>query len=367
MLMRGRREFLLAATGTSLVAGRAGYFALGESRGKRCFLTPEGRPFFSVAMNHIDPATLRYGSMWRERYGNDTERWLRSRVRRDLRDWGFNSVGWVQDMASNGVTNHKQSRNFTFEEYQALGLPYCHMLPVAEFHHWDAQNKQPDFFAPEFAEWCDYVAREHCARMREDRKLIGYFLVDCPAWVHTHPHSRWRGAIFDWKRLENAEGRAELTRVATQYYRVVHEAIRRYDPNHLILGDRYEANGRMAEEVLLAAKPYVDVMSFQDFGRPRETAARLEMWARRTGKPVLLADAGRGEGPANGKRHVGTEYREIMEAVVGMEACVGFHLCGAYLKNRVRKKGLRDENDVVDMEAVHNVRRVNRELGWRAR
>jgi hypothetical protein len=365
--MLERREFLVTAAAAPLSAGRAGYFALGESSGRRCFLTPEGKPFFSLAMNHIDPATLRYGNLWRERYSNDTHRWLRQRVRRDLLNWGFNSVGWVQDMASNGATNHKQSRNFTIEEYQALGLPYCHMLPVAEFHHWDAQNRQPDFFAPEFAEWCDYVAREHCAPMREDRNLIGYFLVDCPAWVHTHPHSRWRGAIFDYRELERAEGRQELTRIAAQYYRVVYEAIRRYDPNHLILGDRYEANGRMAEEVLLAAVPYVDVMSFQDFGKPKDMARRLSKWASRTGKPVLLADAGRGESAPDGRRHTGGEYREIFEAAAGVPECVGFHLCGAYLRNRVRKKGLRDENDVPDDEAVRNVTNVNRELLSKAR
>ena len=61
-------------------------------------------------------------------------------------------------------------------------------------------------------------------------------------------------------------GRAELTKLSTRYYEVTHGAIRRYDKHHLILGDRYEANAPLPDEVLAAAKPFVDVFSFQHFG-----------------------------------------------------------------------------------------------------
>src|SRR5205814_291609 len=69
------------------------------------------------------------------------------------------------------------------------------------------------------------------------------------------------------------------------------DAIRRYDPHHLILGDRYEANAPLPIEVINAAKPLVDVLSFQDFKDP---VAQLAAWHRETGKPVLWADGARG-------------------------------------------------------------------------
>ena len=47
--------------------------------------------------------------------------------------------------------------------------------------------------------------------------------------------------MFDPARLESEAGRTELFKLAERYYRVTHDAIRRYDPHHLILGDRYEA------------------------------------------------------------------------------------------------------------------------------
>ena len=107
---------------------------------------------------------------------------------RQLGDW----LAAGQEVVTRGLRNHRHSRAFTYEEYQWLGLPYCHMLPFADFHQWEAETIYPDFASPEFAQWCDYVAREYCARMKDDPKLIGYFYVDCPTWIHTRPPSAWR-------------------------------------------------------------------------------------------------------------------------------------------------------------------------------
>jgi hypothetical protein len=118
-------------------------------------------------------------------------------VRPDLDAWGFNSVGWTQEVVTRGLSNHRHSRAFTWEEYQWLGLPDCHQLPFANFHQWEMETKNPQLDSPEFADWCDYVAREHCARMQDDPKLIGYFYLDCPTWIHTPPGTEWKGPMFD--------------------------------------------------------------------------------------------------------------------------------------------------------------------------
>lgn len=66
---------------------------------------------------------------------------------------------------------------------------------------------------------------------------------------------------FNPKRLQTESGRLELRALATRYYRITHEAIRRYDPHHLIIGDRYEAGQPIADEVIAAALPFVDVLA----------------------------------------------------------------------------------------------------------
>lgn len=289
------------------------------------------------------------------------ERWLKESVAPDLQNWGFNSVGWTQEVVTRGVTNHRHSRAFTFEEYQWLGMPYCHQLPFADFHQWEAETRYPDFSSPEFAEWCDYVAREHCARMKDDPKLIGYFYIDCPTWIHTTPFMEWKGPLFDPARLATDAGRKELFDLASRYYRITAEAVRRYDKHHLILGDRYEAKRPIADEVIEAAKPFVDVLSFQHFGSPREVCEGLAHWHRKSGKPVLLADyAGMVKLPDGNPRHNGAAYAETLQGLREQPGCVGVHLCGAYLRNEVRKRALRDAAEKPDTEVLDAITRANR-------
>lgn len=371
----GRRAFLksAAATGLSaLVPGRlrgaasGKFFTTSQRGGRWWFITPDGKPFFSIALNHIDPSPLRYaenGDLWARKYGNSMERWLKESVAPDLRAWGFNSVGWTQEVVTRGPTNHRHSRAFTFEEYQWLGLPYCHQLPFADFHQWENETRYPDFASREFADWCDYVAREHCARMAADPKLIGYFYIDCPTWIHARPENKWRGPLFDPAKLKSETGRQELSDLATRYYRVTHDAIRRYDKHHLILGDRYEANAPIAEEVIRAARPFVDVLSFQHFSTPEKVKGDLTRWHEFSGKPVLLADGARpipGEGDT--KRHDPKGYADTLATLREVRGCLGFHVCGAYLRNNARKRGLRDAREQPDKEAIAGITAANREV-----
>lgn len=349
-----------------------GFFTTRQSGGRWWLATPEGKRFFSLGLNHIDPASLRYGKnvrIWRDKYGNSMERWLKESVRPNLLDWGFNSVGWVQEVVTREKGNHRHSRNFTFEEYQWLDMPYCHMLPFSEIHQWEVETRLPDIRGKGFAEWCDVVAREHCARYADDPKLIGYFYSDCPVWVHHREGNAWRGSLFDPDRLSSEAGRRELFELATKYYQVTHDAIRRYDPHHLILGDRYEANAPLPEEVVRAALPYVDVISFQCFRGAAVVKEKLGRWARFVRKPILLADSATWRGndpPATlGIRYRYQDpagYRAIVDELRAIPESVGFHLCGAYIRNETRKCGLLSEDETPDAVAIQGIRQTNREV-----
>lgn len=367
-----RRQFLATTAAATLASPRslraapeAKFFTLAQRKGRWWLITPEGKPFFSIALNHIDPSPLRYtanGDLWSRKYGNSMERWLKESVATDLHDWGFNSVGWTQEVVTRGLTNHRHSRTFTFEEYQWLGLPYCHQLPFADFHQWEAETRYPDFHSAEFAEWCDYVAREHCARMAGDPKLIGYFYIDCPTWIHTRPESAWKGPLFEPEKLKTEAGRKDLTALASKWYRVTHDAIRRYDRQHLILGDRYEAKAPIAEEVIRAALPYVDVLSFQHFLPADAVAANLRKWHDLTGKPVLLADhAISNRRPDGVQLHDGQGYAETLSTLQSLPGCVGYHLCGAYLRNTTRNRALRAADETPDTNALTTITKANRE------
>ena len=319
-----------------------------------------------MGLNHIDSASLRYienKHIWHDQYANSMRKWLQQ-VRTDLQNWGFNTVGWVQEVVTREVENHRHSRNFTYEEYQWLDMPYCHMLPFVDFHQWEVETLNADVKGKSFAQWCDYVARAHCGRFVDDPKLIGYFYCDCPTWVHIHKDNAWKGPLFDPERLKSAAGRRELLELAQTYYRVTHDAIRRYDKNHLILADRYEAKAPLPDEVVQAALPYVDVLAFQCFGGADIVQEKLGYWDKNFDKPILLADNAnwrKGHSPQRGSYQNPVVYGQVMQALRNMSHCIGYHLCGAYVRNRVRRCGLRDGQNAIDIEGTEGIRKVNME------
>ena len=353
--------------------GTPGFFRLRQVDGRWWLITPDGHRFWSIGMNHIDAAAIRFPvsrDVWQREYQNSQEKWLAS-IGDDLRDWGFNTIGWTQEVVIITDSYHRHSRPFTFEEYQWAGMPYCHLLPFTEAHQWQVEVRQPDLMSSDFEEWCDYVARDQCARMRDDPKLIGYFYCDCPQWVHSSEETAWRGSLADPEWLNSKAGKRRLAALAQRYYQVTRDAIRRYDRNHLILGDRWEANRALPEEVILAALPYVDVLSFQCFGSPANIESKMRRWARLTQRPVLLADAAGwkagpddldGWPPSADRNHDAEHYRRVMDALLKIPQCVGYHLCGAHIRNNARRYGFRDEHNRLVPETAEGIRTVNDEV-----
>ena len=339
-----------------------GFFTVDRRKDHWWLITPEGAPFFTIGLNHIDPASLRYPEnihIWHDKYDGSTIQWLKQSVAPNLIEWGFNTVGWEQEVT---VRQWRHSRSFTSDEYRALNMAYCHMLPFTESHQWEQHTRHFDFYSSEWEEWCEYVARSHCAELSEDPNLIGYFYSDCPTWIHQRDINQWRGPIFDPDQLKTESGRNELRKLAQRYYKTTHDAIRRFDKNHLILGDRYEANAAIALEVVKAALPYVDIISFQDF---RDPVTHLDHWHKTTGKPVLLADAAKIKWrtePGEFTRNDGSWYANTIEQLHQNPGCIGFHLCGAYQRNKARRYGLLDEDENPDIANIKLIKAANQKI-----
>ena len=108
-------------------------------------------------------------------------------------------------------------------------------------------------------------------------------------------------------------------------------------------------------------KPFVDVLSFQDF---RDPVTHLDEWHKKTGKPVLLADfAGvQGKMVDGFKPNNGPWYAETLDALYKNPGCIGFHLCGAYQRNKARRRGLLDERENPDQEHVEQMTAANKKV-----
>lgn len=259
----------------------------------------------------------------------DGEAWCRATVER-LRDWGFNAVGSDSDreLRHRGL-RHTILLRMGAEPATAKRDPDDYIMP----HRGGPCSAFPNVFSPRFPAFCDAVAARLCAPNRDDADLVGYFIDNELAWwgrkeekvrdgtglvdavaalPETHT-ARVALAAFAADRgkaadaLDESDKAAFLGRIAERYFAVTAAAIRRADPNHLVLGCRFagtfgahpvvwEAAGRHCDVVTVNQYPTVDFKTRRlTAHHPAEKGmtdwlAALERLQRRAGKPVMITE-----------------------------------------------------------------------------
>ncbi|GIU74507.1 MAG: hypothetical protein KatS3mg004_1594 [Bryobacteraceae bacterium] len=349
--------------------GRAGFFRVAQIEGRWFLLDPHGHPFFSTGMDlvgwkqgsfatrvtgreflfeklppagpawltpgrdvsfHVANIMRRYGENWQEE-------WKKSVLAR-LKNWGFNTIGnWSDpDIATTAG--------------MAYVLPLSGWTTKKTFPFpWDF----PDVFSEEFERNVDEAARKQCAPLRDDPNLIGWFIGNEPHWAREFGSLKpWAEMLLEdpepsatkaelLRRLkENPEKAEEIRRGWTyvcgrKYFETIIAAIRRHDPNHLILGIRFAGNP--ADEWVEMSSLF-DVFSIniytEDF---RPDPARLDRYARLSGRPVLIGEftacaPGRGlQGlfywthKVKDQTQRGIAYRYYVENAAAHPALIGTH------------------------------------------
>jgi len=404
-----------------------GYFYLHKGEGRWWFVDPEGHPFISLGVNHIKAETLQelYNrSVFDGKYGT-AEKFYES-VIRDLTDWGFNTLG-----------------NYNDDEIPHV-LPFIHVFRFLNisgyFASWSFREQYaplayeyfPDVFSSSWREACKEKVVEACSRYRENPLLLGYFYSDVPVWTQADRwtdatlrmegmtpgkqvylktlRERYRGRIADfnaaygtaykgWDEILEApfnrlavnnraqvmaDDEAFLRCIAKEYYAYVHGLIREYDPNHALLGDRYDGNAGIPDFVLAEARDYIDALSLQYYQLDALDVhiARIDRWHDLTAKPVTDTDSSysvpKPKMPDPYGPHVADQkerglcYKRYAETFFGRPYAVGWHWCG-YIDARKgsgppgkqlihQHSGLKDEFDEPHHDAVEIIASTNRRI-----
>ena len=326
--------------------GTSGYFRIAKTtEGQWWFVTPDGQPFYYKGVCAVNRA----GTMGGRRalpgpYAATIDRKYNYQQSPDafvtaslhtLRTHGFNALGaWATEEFFNKGMPFTEIIEF-FKEG-----PF---LPSA-----NGKGGLPDIFDPEWMVNADRKARALCTPLRYSRELVGYFTdneigfgkvedtqfdlgfqagqfdysllrlvlaMDSSraaykeAWkfvLERHGNSfrtlsqDWKVAIAnseDMKMLNNMKARIQDPSYdadaaafskwyAERYFKISHDLIRRYDPNHLILGCRF--GGPPPFYVLDAMKPWVDVISANNY-QPI-LYDRYDTLYKYTGLPLLIGE-----------------------------------------------------------------------------
>ena len=289
------KKIALMSAALAAFSATAGFYRTEKADGGWRVLDPEGKPITVLAIekaNMRGPYCEKLGSYPYEeamkRRGETRETWV-ARTAERLRAWGFNVLGTSCD-------DWLKRKGFGYTEMFAFGGRMAQKGGEYCISPWKGAPCQafPNVFHPEFKRLCDEVAKEGCARHRDDPGLLGYYLDNELNWwgdgdwyrpgmldhvLRTLPagHLAYRVALKTLERTakvgaqaylalpeaEKAEARSLFARiVAREYFKITTEAIRRYDPNHLILGCRFAGVQGGSDEAWSSAGKYCDVVSF---------------------------------------------------------------------------------------------------------
>jgi hypothetical protein len=276
------------SAGMDLVGYRQGSFATDISRREYLFehLPPPGPPWLDpgkVVSFYIANIMLRFGADW-------PGKWQEHTIAR-LKSWGFNTVANWSD----------------YEVATRSGMPY-----VIPLHGWETRKmfpfpwNFPDVFSKDFEDNVDAAARRQLAPLKDDANLIGWFVGNEPQWARNF------GSIVPWPDMLLADPEPSATKAkleellaaapanrqqvkddflytcARRYFEVITAALRRHDPNHLVLGIRFAGtpNDRWIEMSRL-----FDVFSVNIYSRDfAPDPAAIRRYGEVSGKPVLIGE-----------------------------------------------------------------------------
>jgi len=317
-----------------------GAFHCEQLDGRWWMITPEGSAFYALGTDHC-----RFGGHFCEKLGyapyerNNLAKyggagpWIEQTLTR-LRDWQFN-------LLAAGDDESLRHRGLAHTEFVAFGTIFAGQDDIVPKTTWTGF---PNVFSPQWEEHCDRTAAAQCAPNVGDSWLLGYFLDNELEWYgktgteagifleamkkpaeHTAKQALvallkqhhdtiegfnrvWGTTFGSWEELAQPQAtlavpasaeaerdwRGYLRLVADRYFAVTTAAIRKHDPEHMVIGCRFAGQ---APGIWDLCGKYCDVVTFNYYGRvDLETGDAyglpelLAQWHAQAGKPMMITE-----------------------------------------------------------------------------
>jgi len=283
-------------------AVRATGFFRTEKIGDRWWLvTPDGHLYFNVAVNAVAAP----------KNGKDADAAAFARRATDeLRELGFNGAG---NWSAPSLAKVPHPLPWCLRLDFASTFAKEHGQTYATSGHTGFSEQCLPVFHPDFPQWAERYASA-LDRTAKDPALLGIFTdneLQCPKDLldrflrldGTKPYfaplraaaEAWlsaRGETTDPAKLTARDRFEFIGHVFGTYARIVHDAIRRHDKNHLILGSRYHDRTSQHHNPFFwsAVAPYIDVAAvnyYKIWGPQRED---IDGWSAAMNRPILLTE-----------------------------------------------------------------------------
>jgi hypothetical protein len=369
-----------------------GFFHTNLIDGRWWLIDPDGRRFIHQGIASVRPVPTKgaHAAMI-ERFGSP-EGWA-SQTAAFLHGHGFNGIGaWSDDAALRPADNrlvYTKLWNFMSAYGKKRGGTY------QKPGHTGYPGDCPFIFDPGFPAFCEEHARQ-LAATRDDPWLLGHFTdnelpwnlkmldryLKLPASDHGHlAATRWLKQRHGGRTITDRDREDFVAFAGDTYFRAVCAAIRKHDPNHLVLGARFHSPTFKLKSLFEAAGRHLDVISVNYYHAWTPDQELLRSWSAAAGKPILITEwyaKGMDSGLANTsgagwlvktQRDRGLFYQNFTLGLLESRACVGWHWFrysdndpaekGADPSNRDSNKGVVSNRYVPYQELLDPMREIN--------
>lgn len=278
-----------------------GFFHTKKIANRWWIIDPDGKGQFNIAMNSLynlgtDSAiAVVYDRLWA---------------------LGFNGSGsFLTDESQTIPYNNTHSNQFSytrrinfFSNYKNVRKNY-YSTPTAV----QGSANYVLVLDPKFAEYCDLLAQS-IAQYKDEKNLLGYFLdneinfdefqlinflTDLLPGDPSYDEALAFATANGLTKEQVVAGQASSTvvyafsaKLAEHYYEVATTALKKYDPNHLILGSRLHGRARGLEGVVKACAKWSDVISvnFYDYYCPDNQITNPGTYLKWIDKPCIVSE-----------------------------------------------------------------------------
>lgn len=371
-----------------------GYWRTGKYNGRWVMVNPDGNVTILHGTNGVAPdpmkgqTTGRTQALYKNRFSS-TEEWSRY-ANSLLTEYGFNfyslnpqrirnTRNFVSENDSkvmHGHTPGKQLGEVAFCFFLRTFQWDYYLLTKTSFNMEDA-SQFALMFDPEYLDYIDELAADCAALYKNDRDFIGYYLdnelrfriagntspaINLKDWLkfptdsdkpraykyakeYAEKFMRDRGVEPVASNVTTALDNDFLLDVSEYYYRTASEAMRKHDPNHLILGTRLHGRPLTLQQVHEACAKYCDIISVNMYGmwEPQDSYfnTNYKSWIKYD-KPCFVTEfytrdlnktfegekySGNGEGGGwyvKGDVVRGMHYQNFVRKLISYNHCIGW-------------------------------------------
>ncbi len=290
-----------------------GFFRVVEKDGRWWVIDPLGRGTVLLGVDHVT-----YWGHHSQRAHVSHHHEVNKVKFPDKRDWEADTLGrlkaWGFNLLGAGCDQALKHRGLIHTIFLSIGDGLCGEGNDPDYYICPNEHRPcsafPNVFHPQFAAWADYKARRQCAPNRDDPWLFGYFIDNELAWwgrggaatglfdavaklPATHSARVAQQAFLAARGVKgtpsDGDKLAFLKLAADLYFRISSEAIRRHDPNHLVMGARFAGLGGAHPAVWEVSGKYCDVVTFNCY--PWADLDRNVVMTDRGGNAKRVVDA----------------------------------------------------------------------------